>query len=231
MAEATMLTRTDAMRSVGEASPNIAEFSKMGWGGARANSGGARPGAGRKPKIAPIIIAPLGPRWYVIETHPSAERQVAYELARQGWRGYLPLTAVRRRDRVLPTMMHTEHVPLFRGIVFVEIDRDGKTWGTILSQIPGVRGIIKGAGGLISPVQPADFIAKLMTMDAERLNLTSVANPPRKVGERVTIGAGSLASFQGMVMACDGLTTTVNVEMFGRLVAVEVAWGHVEIAA
>lgn len=200
-----------------------------GWGGARANSGGpransggARPGAGRKPR--PVVVTePIGLRWYVVETYPQAERNVAHDLARQGWTHYLPLAAVRKRDPVLPTIFHKVLVPLFAGYLFVEFDRDSLTWGTIRDKCAGVRGIIRGGDGRPAPLGAGE-VTKWKTGDAARLELASLAKPVRSVGTVLRVERGPFTSFDAKVVECDGFTTTVHVNVFGREVPVPMAW-------
>lgn len=206
-------------------------ISKFGWGGPRANSGGARPGAGRKPttpRQAEIVTKPIGLRWYVVETHPQAERRAVYDLARQGWRAYLPLIAVRVRDRVMPTMIHKDFRPLFAGFVFCEFDRDSLTWGTIREYCNGVRGIIRQPGSDKPAPLPPQWIERLMAGDAERLELAATVNPARSQGDKVVISVGPMTALPGVVASCDGLTTTVDVELFGRTVQVSMGWDQVE---
>jgi transcription antitermination factor NusG len=193
--------------------------------GRPAGSLNAKPAQGRKPLPEIAYEASLGLRWYVVDTHPGAERQAIHDLARQGWRAYLPLIAVRKRDPVLHNVFRKDIVPMFRGFLFVEFDREGSTWGCIRN-CTGVRNIIRGAGGRPSPV-PQAFVPALMQGDAERLELTSALNEPRKIGRRVRVNVGPMATFEGMVLACDGVVTMVSVEMFGRTMPVQLAWAQV----
>ena len=120
---------------VREAGRMTAEISKSRWGGPRQNSGGARPGAGRKPAAQPVaeIADPAwtGPRWCVVLTWPQAERSAAYELCRAGYSAYLPMIAIRRRDPVLTSLWHKVLVPRLPGYLFALLDpRD--PWAPIL---------------------------------------------------------------------------------------------------
>ena len=191
--------------------------------------GGSRAGAGRKPKPQPVPERALGPRWYIAQTYGHGEETAVIDMARQGWRGYLPLTAIWQRDRVLPTMMHKITVPLFPGFVFVEFDRDGATWGCIREYCHGVRDILRGAGGRPCPV-PVGQVEALIADDARRLQIepVSVRQEPRLAGCLVRVKAGALSGLHGSVMACDGLRTRVAVQMFGQETPVEMAWGDVD---
>ena len=201
-------------------------------GGPRPNSGGPRHGAGR-PRTEHIGAThpPLGPRWYVIETFPQAERTVSADLARMGWRAYLPLTTVWRPDPVTPTIRRRALVPLFPQIMFVEFDRDSLTWGTIRDRCAGVRAILRGPGGKPAPVpnRPTPntwTVEQLINDDQRRLNLReppAARNKPRQPGSMCRITEGPLAHHTATVISCDGLQTCVAVQLLGRLVPIELA--------
>jgi transcription antitermination factor NusG len=88
----------------------------------------------------------------------------------------------------------------------------------------GVRDMLLGMNGQPAPVRDlrngVPFVEFLMADDERRCDLAHETMPPLKTGARVVIEEGAFASFHGMVLACNGITTTVDVEMFGRLVPV-----------
>jgi transcription antitermination factor NusG len=202
--------------------------SKMAWGGARANSGGpransggARSGAGRKPKPDPeppvASVAWDGPRWCVFTTHPAAECTAAQEITRAGYRVYLPLIATRRRDNVLPTLIHRVVVARLPGYGFVELS-PSDPWAPIVGgTMSGVRGLLLGFNGRPASVPLAD-VERLQADDARYLDLPSDVLPALAVGTMARIVEGALESLTGMVLSCDGLTTELSVNLFGRLV-------------
>ena len=59
--------------------------------------------------------------WGVIHTHPQAERWACANLNRAGYRTFLPLHTVKRRDPVLRTMTRLVEVPLFVSYAFVSL--------------------------------------------------------------------------------------------------------------
>lgn len=59
------------------------------------------------------------PPWICSQTHPQAERWAAANLHRQGYQTYLPLVAVSRTDRTVPTLRRRVIVPMFRSYLFV----------------------------------------------------------------------------------------------------------------
>ena len=101
----------------GSNSGNSPEISKSGWGGPRANSGGARSGAGRKPK--PKLIVYNGPRWYCVQTRPRAELAVIHAIFGLGLEPYCPKFV--DGEGQAPR-------PLFPGYIFVRFDRTEPAW-------------------------------------------------------------------------------------------------------
>ena len=93
--------------------------------------GGAREGAGR-PLNEVKPPRQLGVRWFVAATHPQAEPWARRNLNDQGWEAWYPTCLVRRRDRVLRTLVHLVQAPLYGGYVFIPFDRDRDPWGPIL---------------------------------------------------------------------------------------------------
>lgn len=195
-------------------------ISKFGHGGARANSGGVRPGAGRPwkvPSASMIAVLPTASRWCVYQTHPQAERLAAADLTRTGYHGYAPLIAVRRQDAVIRSLFHKVRVPRFPGYGFVELG-PGDPWLPIL-EAAGVARILRGLDGRPARV-PVGEIESHMLDDERLCDLKRETLPPFSVGARVNILDGALTSREGCVVECDGFATMVEVEMFGRTVPV-----------
>ena len=99
--------------------------------------------------------------WVVAQTHPQAERWASTELARRGYRTYLPLLAVQRRDRATHRMMHTVLVPLFPGYLFVDLS-PADPWSPVRNA-PGVAALLMMGGrpnqvpkGLVEAIQAGD---------------------------------------------------------------------------
>jgi transcription antitermination factor NusG len=193
---------------------------RFGHGGARVNSGGARAGAGRPRNPVPLL-APIGLRWFVYLTHPQAEGLAARELSRSGYRSYSPLIAVRRQDPVIATMFHKVLAPRFLRYGFVEL---GPTdpWLPIVHDTPGVAGMLLRIGGHRPAPVKIDVVELHMADDDRLCDLARETMPKLDKDARVTIEAGALAGFAGVVVDCDGLVTTVQVRMFGRLMTVRV---------
>jgi transcriptional antiterminator RfaH len=228
-----MFERTDAQGSGTvpcSGNPEIDEeiSSKMcGWGGARANSGGPRAnaggrreGAGRKPNPVPVQEPQPStePRWCVFMTHPQAERTAVADISRQGYRAYMPLTVIRRVDPVIRSMFHKVRVPLLPGYGFVELSA-ADSWVPI-RYCDGVRDVLLGMNGRPAPVREKNLIESLMADDERRCDLRSETLPAFAAGSTVQLDEGPFSGQSGVVVACDGITTTVEIQLFGRVVPV-----------
>jgi transcription antitermination factor NusG len=203
-------------------------ISKFSHGGPRANSGGLRPGAGRPWKIPdePIAIIPHGLRWCVYQSQPQAERRAAEEITRAGYRGYMPLIAVRKQDPVIRSMYHKVLLTRFPGYGFLELGPTDR-WREPFQDMAGRPRILLGADGRPARI-PVGELERHMLDDDRLCDLTRGTMPPLKVGTRVIVLEGALTSFEGDVKECDGLSTLVDVFMFGRIMAVRLDRAAVE---
>lgn len=196
--------------------------SKFTHGGARANSGGLRHPCGGRPRK--IVASPpqeswTGPRWVVYQTFPQAERLAAHELTREGYRTYLPLIADRRRDPVIKSLWHRVLVSRFPGYGFVEL---GPTdpWLPV-KKTSGVSAVLLTAGKP-APV-PIGEVERHMADDEELCDLARDEMPELIAGTSVRIEGGAYIGHSGIVLACNGLVTIIDVEMFGRPVPAKIA--------
>lgn len=215
-------------------------FSKMGHGGPRANSGGARPNSGPKPKPSPIRILqsrPLGPRWYVLQFRSGAEhaaiREIAQGEARPGRRprpefqAVLPMQCAMHRVR---GKLVEHQVPMFGGYGFVRFDARADDW-RVLSGIDGVIRVMTTRSLTPMPLPDDGLVERLVDTAPERLHLDSQERAHRPVGASVRVLEGGLSGQPGVVLACDGRTTTASVSLFGRDVPVTMAWAAFEVVA
>lgn len=190
------------------------------WGGARANSGGVRPGAGRKPKpaTAPTPLYSLDTlRWCVYASWGQAETSSASDLTRHGYETYCPLVAIRRRDRVIQSMWHTVREPYFPGYVFIRLTQTQSR--EPINATRGVREVLRRRDGQASWV-PDSLIDKIRDGDEKRLVLPKAHAPILPIGTLVRVVDGAFTSFPGTVIECDGVKTCVGVEIFGRVTPV-----------
>jgi transcription antitermination factor NusG len=102
-------------------------------------------------------------RWTCVRTYPQAERWAEQNLSHAGYETYLPLVRVKRRDRVVRSLWHSAHAPLFSGYVFLRHD-PASSWAPI-REAPGVRGLIK-AGNRIEYTSDVAVAAVRASLEA-----------------------------------------------------------------
>lgn len=164
--------------------------------------------------------------WSVFSTKPQAERLATSELTRAGYRAYLPLIAIRRRDPVIPSQFHIVRVPMFSGYGFVQIDGP---WVPI-RYTQGVRDLLMGMDFKPARVSTS-IVERLQAEDAERCQLEDVPLPELDKDTPVLIVAGALSDHKGRVVACDGARVKVEASLFGRLVPVWLDRAAVEVVS
>lgn len=161
------------------------------------------------------MIAAGASRWYVVHTQPNAEARALTNLARQGFRTYLPRYRARRR--------HARRVdivgrPLFPRYVFVAIDLAQQRWRAIQSTF-GVSHIVCN-GDRPSPV-PTDVIDAIRAReDAHGWVLLGTA-ADLAAGTSVRILEGAFADHLGLYEGItDDSRVAILLELLGRQVRV-----------
>jgi transcriptional antiterminator RfaH len=153
-----------------------------------------------------LIPRPCGSYWAVVQTHPQAERWAKANLDRQGYTTFLPLMAVRVRDRATPTLWHTVKRPLFTSYLFVVANQH---WAPIASS-RGVRKLLMSDG---KPGR-VDWWA------IEALQALQGLPPPSDAWEPGTpcsLALGPLQQHPAVVLKVDGQKATVSMLFFGAL--------------
>jgi transcription antitermination factor NusG len=163
--------------------------------------------------------APCGRYWAVVHTHPQAERWACSNLQRRGYRCFLPLCLVRRRDRATPSLWHTAEVPLFPRYAFVEVSGP---W-TPIRYCQGVHDLLM-TDGYPGIVAKAEILA-LQAVVADRAMMGAEA-PQWAPGAPVALLAGALRGHPAVVLDTHGEHATLAVLLFGALrqVVAPVAW-------
>jgi transcriptional antiterminator RfaH len=155
-----------------------------------------------------------GSAWYVVMSHPQAERRAAQHLDRQGYQAYLPLLAVRQRDRVVRSMWHAVQVPLFPRYLFVRFDAARDPWRPVLHTL-GVASLVR-VGNLPIACPDGAVEALVATEDGRR-----TLEAPRALfapGDAVSLGAGTaLEGHQGVIVKLRRSTASVAILLFGGL--------------
>lgn len=134
--------------------------------------------------------------WTVVATHPQAERWAEQNIARAGYRTYLPMVAVRKRDRVVRTVFHSVLVPLFPGYLFVVVER-GSPW-TPVRYAPGVRSLLVGGNGL-QYCRAGDCEA-LQAGERDRRTPPTRQDAAWRVGQACRLGAGVFSGVEGVIV-------------------------------
>jgi transcription antitermination factor NusG len=149
-------------------------------------------------------------RWCVAKTKPQAERWAQFNLMRQGYTVYLPLCAVRRRDRVLRSLIRTVEVPLFATYLFVQ-HMPGTSWRAMRGTL-GVSSIVC-SGGEIRYARDGDVEALMATEALRRTPASSSLH----VGAPCRLLTGPLRNNDAVVLDVSGKTADVAVLLFGEL--------------
>lgn len=155
--------------------------------------------------------------WCVARTHPQAERWADANLRRSGYPTYLPLVAVQRRDRAIRALLHTIHVPLFPGYVFVA--HDPRTSWRPIYETPGIRSMVRN-GSQLQYARPG-AVEALQAAEALRAwpLLPGAAWRP---GAACRLRAGPFAGQEAVVAAVRADRITISVMCLGALRSVVV---------
>lgn len=151
--------------------------------------------------------------WFALRVRPNREKVVASGLVSKGLEQLLPLCTIRRRwsDRYRDLQ-----VPLFPGYVFCRFPYEKRV---PVLRTPGVVSILS-FGGVLVPVTETE-IDSLRTLIASGLPLAPW--PYLRVGQKVSIGCGSLRGVEGIVVGLKNRwRVVVNVTLLQRSVAVEI---------
>ena len=176
--------------------------------------------------VAPYGTLPVrcsrirGPAWFVCQTNPQAERWAQSNLSRRGYQTYLPMCAVRRRDRVIPSLWHTVETPLFGNYLFIRFDPEHDPW-TPIRYSPGVlRLVVSGHAG---PERvPHGIVEALQAGDDARRSIAPLhaSWPP---GTACSVSVGPFRGHDAVVIGTRDGRTLVGVMCFGAMREVSVS--------
>lgn len=156
---------------------------------------------------------PSGSRWFVVRTHPQAERWACQNLQQQGWQTFLPMMTVRRRDRVIRSLRHTIEVPLFAGYAFLHCDPISP-WTTIRSTF--------GVATVLGYPKPEPLRAGVLEA-LQALEPLAATEPPWKPGSPCSLSYGPLNGMPGVVLKVGHNMALVSLLMLGQLREVSVS--------
>jgi len=153
------------------------------------------------------------PRWFVVATYPQAERHAAHSLAHRGYRPYLPLVTVIRRDRVTRTMTRPVQIPLFPAYCFVRLDlRD--PWYPV-RYAPGVYKLLLDAEGWPQPVARG-AVEALEATELVRA-IPPAANASWAPGMPCRAATSPLRDLDAVVTQVHGNNATISLIMLGQM--------------
>jgi transcriptional antiterminator RfaH len=161
-----------------------------------------------------MMVAP-GPRWYVVQTQPNAERRAATHLVRQGFETYFPRYLKRRRHArrvdVVPT-------PLFPRYVFVGVDMAAQRWRSIQSTTGVARLVCNGE----DPAAVPFGIVEKLKAGEDASGFISLAVAPRFApGGKIRILDGVFATRHGLIDSMtDHQRVAILLDLLGRKVRV-----------
>jgi transcription antitermination factor NusG len=149
-------------------------------------------------------------RWARIHTRPRAEQWTADNLYRVGYEVYLPMAAVRRRDRIT-SRYSVVQLPLFINYLFIAHE-PGSPWRGIRGA-PGVGKLL--LDGFRPQYARVGVIEMLMATEEERRNPTP--EPSWKPGVACMIDGGAFSGHEGVIVEVRGSSARVGLFMFGQL--------------
>lgn len=164
-------------------------------------------------------------RWFVIQTHPQAERLAARELADIGYTAFLPMVSVRRTDPVVRTMSHIVTTPLFVGYLFIQGDPDSKVWRPA-RYCPGVKRLFSTPDLRPIPVERGK-VEKIQAEADDRMIVRGL--PGIVAGSELLVTHGPFANLDGICLWSDDMRVKVLVAIFGRDTEVMMARASVEV--
>ena len=132
-------------------------------------------------------------KWYVVQTRSRQEQRAQINLARQGYRVWMP---VMERSRRRAKRIETGHAPLFPQYLFVELDIGREPWRAINGTF-GVKRLL--ADGPRPQALPDEFVAALREATGD----DGVSTPPLtelQPGDAVTIATGPFVECAAVVL-------------------------------
>jgi len=131
--------------------------------------------------------------WCVVNTLPMQEGRARDNLARQGFRVWLPMLGVTRRHA---RRVETVRRPLFPGYLFVELEPAAQPWRSI----NGTYGVRRLLCQHDSPVRVPRAFVNALRETCDSNGVLTQAEPVLAPGQRVRIIAGPFMDCIGTIM-------------------------------
>ena len=165
-------------------------------------------------------------QWFVVHTKARGEQTALWNLARQGFKGYLPQYLRRRRHARRTDWIKA---PLFPRYVFVEMDLEFDRWRAVASTI-GVTHIICH-GDAPAPL-PSAVIKEICSREDDKGVVAMDPAIPFDHGDVVKITSGPFVDQAAWFECVDDETRVVLLlDMLGRKIEVRVPMEAVEAFA
>jgi transcription antitermination factor NusG len=150
--------------------------------------------------------------WAVVHTHPQAERWAAANIARLGYRVFLPLFATLVRDPVLHTRTRLAMRPLFPRYAFVHLE-DGTPWVPV-RYAPGVSDLLMTDGK--PAYAPEAAVEALEATQASRRTLMA-PGPAWRPGDPSTVVLGPFQGMDAVVISVRRKSARIALVVLGAL--------------
>ena len=161
-------------------------------------------------------------QWYLVQFKPNSYRAAERNLARQGFKTFLPLLETTNRDK---SKFKNNVKPLFPGYMFVVIDLDDVYWHKINNTV-GVTRLLcyEGKPKAISQ----NIVMGLISRCDKQGKLIEGKTP--EIGDSVTLHKGAFSEFIATVENIDSdKRIWVMMDLMGRSTRIQVARENLKI--
>lgn len=168
-------------------------------------------------------------RWHIVQATPQQVNRVAQDIESEGMAAYVPKEP--RKIAVVRGRLHrTVMRPMYPGYIFAGFDPDSDAWHAIA----GIEHVKRLFMINFRPVPLSEAVMeRIRQIEAEHAIGPSRRMPiPFKVKDLVRVKDGPFASFFGFIIEIDDKERwlKVEVDLFGRLVPVQLGPEQVEMA-
>ncbi len=160
--------------------------------------------------------------WYLVYAKPRQESVAQTNLARQGYETYLPLVrqVIKRQGRRVIVVG-----PMFPRYLFIHLDIQSDNWAPIRSTL-GVASLVRFGQ---QAAQVPDKLVAMLQQRADEQGVQTLPVEEHRPGTRVRITEGSLAGYEGVLLAKSGRDRVVLLlEILGKFTRTVVGVGAIE---
>lgn len=163
--------------------------------------------------------------WYVVYTKPRQERVALENLARQGYRVYLPHLKVLKNSRGLKQIGFE---PLFPRYLFFQPGRAGQSIAPVRSTL-GVTSIVR-FGGVPAVLRP-DTIENIREFESRQQAADIAELSGLQPGKTVVVICGPLAGLEGLVAMVSKQRVVVLMRLLGEETKVRLSPDELKLVA